>query len=1101
MSSENLPSRPPAVGCPRCGSTTATPFAGSSGVCLRCAGERAFGAGSGAPFDREAPLDTAEIPPLPGAAPDPPARVGPYEIIEELGRGGMGRVFAARQSGLGRIVALKVLFLGRGAPPELEMRFLREAQTVARLRHPHIVAIHDSGRAAGQVYFSMDYIEGGDLARRLRERSFTPRESATLVAKTASALAHAHAEGVLHRDLKPSNILLDGEEPRLADFGLAAQLETSGDLTSASGIFGTPHYLAPEALRGGGAALSASSDLYALGVVLYALLTGRTPFAGASPAELPALVHDTDPPAPRLLAPAVPPDLETICLKCLERDPARRYPDAATLAEDLRRWIAGEPILARPPSGAGRFLRWCRRRPALAAVWFLVTTLAVVASLSAVWISHARTAAEHALALARTAEASARERLRDAKLGEARAIRRTALPGRREHAIAALAEAARVRPGLDLRNEALAALWLTDVRSSATWNLEPNAPADITFDPAGDLAAVEMLNVAGGFRSPATLRHWGQAAASPPLEIPGVRIVGHLRYSADGHLVMARYADATLRVWRTADSKLLLTISGRPLPGGAALAKNFNFDYDFNPDGTLLAVGLPGHGVSLLRTADGSEVARWDDGPLANVVQFSPDGAYVAVARTQDHDSRQLFVLRTDGFSLAHRLEQTAAPKAFGWSSEGRRLFVVTEDNALSEFDLRNGRLLARLPLGTHDPVQVLALDRNRLIATREVGTNLYLTNSASGRQEMLLGGLGSSLLAAVPGGASFISTTFDGIATRWDVVSPVGLQVIPPPSPSAYNGAGPPGTIDVSPNGRWVVSGHGRYTLIREIASGRFAAEWDAGPDRPMEMTTVAFEPGGDSLLVCSSLSGLHRHMLAPAVDGGLAFGPAQILDAEPGFVMPACSTDRRRCVLVNFETGAVKIVEPSPTGAVIRSRWTTPGVYNAALSPDAEKILVNTAGQGPAGAAQRLRVHRVADGTVLAELPGRVSCDAAWSADGRTALTSNGPAESTLWDTATWQPRVKLTGDLGGDSSSFALSPDNRYAVIVRDGRIHLASLVDGVPFATLEAPDGASIASAVKFMPDGHRFLVLWPDGRIDLVDPDALRAALVPLGLAW
>jgi hypothetical protein len=373
------PSPAPSASCPRCGAATAHPFAGAGGVCLRCAGERAFALGGNLPLEPSAePAASAALPDA-----DSPARIGPYEIIEELGRGGMGRVYAARQSGLGRIVALKVLSLGPGAPPELEMRFLREAQTVARLRHPHIVSIYDSGRAAGHVYFSMDYLEDGDLARRLRERPPAPREAAALVAKVADALAHAHAEGILHRDLKPSNILLDGAEPRLADFGLATQLETSGDFTSASGVFGTPHYLAPEAMVGGGAALTAASDLYALGVVLYALLTGRTPYAGASPAELPALLRDTDPPSPRLLAPAVPRDLETICLKCLERDPARRYAGAAALAGDLRRFLAGEAILAAPPGRLDRFRRFARRhRTALLAAAAVFLALAVATAVS-----------------------------------------------------------------------------------------------------------------------------------------------------------------------------------------------------------------------------------------------------------------------------------------------------------------------------------------------------------------------------------------------------------------------------------------------------------------------------------------------------------------------------------------------------------------------------------------------------------------------------------------------------------------------------------------------------------------------------------------------
>jgi tetratricopeptide (TPR) repeat protein len=409
--------------CPRCGSTSLPPFAATGAVCLRCAGERAFSLTPDALATPPPDSVPADADPSSAPAADSPLRIGAYEIIEELGRGGMARVYAARQGQLGRIVALKTLPLGQGTTSDLEMRFLREAQTVARLRHPHIVAIHDSGRTATHAYFSMDYIDGGDLAHRLRERPFTPREAATLLRKIAVALSAAHAEGVLHRDLKPSNILLDGDEPRLADFGLAAQLEVGGDLTAKTSVLGTPHYLAPEALTGGSAALGIPSDLYALGVVAFELLTGRTPFAGAAPAELATLINDTEPPSPRLLAPAVPVDLETIVLQCLEREPARRYASAADLAADLDRFLAGEPIAARPPGPLDRLARFTRRhRHAViatsAAFAILVAATAVSTSL-AVRATRAEKAAE---AEARTSKALAdflrRDLLQQAAPGE-----------------------------------------------------------------------------------------------------------------------------------------------------------------------------------------------------------------------------------------------------------------------------------------------------------------------------------------------------------------------------------------------------------------------------------------------------------------------------------------------------------------------------------------------------------------------------------------------------------------------------------------------------------------------------------------------------------
>jgi len=384
--------------CPSCGGSTAHPFA-VGGVCLRCAGLRAL---AGEDFALAPTADpTAE--PRPGEL----RRIGAYEIIDDIGRGGMGRVYAARQSALGRIVALKALpDTGNAAGPEL--RFLREAQTAARLRHPHIVAVHDSGRADGHVFFTMDYVEGGDLAQRLRRGPLAPRDAAAMLHKIAQALAYTHGEGVLHRDLKPSNILLDGDEPRLADFGLAAQLEPGGDLTAVTGVLGTPHYLAPETLHGGSAAVTAASDLYALGVIAYEMLAGRTPFAGASAVTLPQLVEQRPPPSLRYLAPATPPDLETITLKLLEREPERRYASAAALAEDLRRFLAGEPILAQPPGIWTRFTRYARRhRVAFGIGAAFASVLLAATAISSSLAIRARRAERDARAEAQTSRALA----------------------------------------------------------------------------------------------------------------------------------------------------------------------------------------------------------------------------------------------------------------------------------------------------------------------------------------------------------------------------------------------------------------------------------------------------------------------------------------------------------------------------------------------------------------------------------------------------------------------------------------------------------------------------------------------------------------------
>ncbi len=386
----SISSPPFATPCPRCGRVSDRVF-DATGVCTRCAGAGIFALTvSGQP---------GSVPPF--AADENasgPAQIGPYTIIGEIGRGGMGVVYLAQHIQLGRTIALKVIPCAASATSDLEMRFLREARTAARLNHPHIVAVHDAGRDQGHAYFAMDYFEDGDLARRLRAQPFSPREAAELIRSVAEAIAFSHAAGILHRDLKPSNILLVGGTPHIADFGLAAELDGDSGLTARSAVLGTPHYLSPEALSRGPEAQAAAADIYALGVILHEMLTGRTPFAGASPAELPGLLLRREAPALHLLAPQVPRDLATICTKCLEFDPSHRYATAADLAEDLRRFLAGEPIRARPISAVSQLLRWARRRPALAAAWTLSFLLAGASLTAAVWIERERQRADRAAA-------------------------------------------------------------------------------------------------------------------------------------------------------------------------------------------------------------------------------------------------------------------------------------------------------------------------------------------------------------------------------------------------------------------------------------------------------------------------------------------------------------------------------------------------------------------------------------------------------------------------------------------------------------------------------------------------------------------------------
>src|SRR5436190_3862389 len=322
--------------------------------------------------------------PLPASA--SPPQVPGYNVEAKLGHGGMGVVYRAWHLRLHRRVAVKMLLAGAHAQPAERERFLREAEAVAGLRHPNIVHVYEVGDVDGQSYFTMELVEGGSLAQQIQGVPQPVRKAAALVATLADAVHVAHQSGIVHRDLKPANILLTADgTPKVSDFGLARRLQGGGALTLSGVPMGTPSYMAPEQAQGQTRGIGPGVDVYALGAILYELLTGGPPFRGETPTETVLQVISQEPAPPSRLNDKVPRDLETICLKCLAKEPDRRYASAAALADDLRRFGEGRPILARPVGRGERFWRWGRRNPTAAAL--LATALALVglASGGGVW--------------------------------------------------------------------------------------------------------------------------------------------------------------------------------------------------------------------------------------------------------------------------------------------------------------------------------------------------------------------------------------------------------------------------------------------------------------------------------------------------------------------------------------------------------------------------------------------------------------------------------------------------------------------------------------------------------------------------------------------
>ncbi len=369
MTQDSEPNR-----CPRCGASLTNDAPG--GHCLRCLaqmGVEEFAVGEDTPLSTGNPAHADFL-------------LGDYELLGEIARGGMGVVYRARQRSLNRIVALKVILSGRFASLHEVLRFRAEAEAAANLHHPNIVAIHEIGDHQGQHFFSMEYVPGQNLSALTRKGPLPAGEAARLARTIAEAIDYAHQQNILHRDLKPSNVILDVQgQPRITDFGLAKRLSGDLGLTLTGQAMGSPGFMPPEQTLARHAAAGPPSDVYGVGAILYHLLTGRPPFQAETVDQVLLQLRETDPVPLRLLNPGVPRDLETICLRCLEKKPEGRYPTAQALAADLGRFLAGEPVHARPVSALARAGRWCRRQPAIAGLLAAIVLIAAGGFAAVLW--------------------------------------------------------------------------------------------------------------------------------------------------------------------------------------------------------------------------------------------------------------------------------------------------------------------------------------------------------------------------------------------------------------------------------------------------------------------------------------------------------------------------------------------------------------------------------------------------------------------------------------------------------------------------------------------------------------------------------------------
>ncbi len=662
--------------------------------------------------------------------------IGGYQLLEEIGRGGMGVVFRAIQLSLNREVALKMILSGEFAGPRELARFQSEAEACARLHHPNIVQVFEVGAHNRCPFLSMELIQGGSLEDRLRNAVLEPREAAILLGTIARAVSFAHHNGVLHRDLKPSNVLLTFEgQPKVADFGLAKRFSgEAATVLQSSAMVGTPSHMAPETIELGASNTGPASDVYSLGVILYEMLTGRLPFVAQSPLELLKCIAREDPPSPSLLRRGIPKDLETICLKCLEKDPAQRYRSADDLAEDLLHFQQGLPILARPITRVERLLKWTKRKPLLATfILMLMFSLSAVSMLW--WAASEREVearqkaldAEQQRTLAEQERARSERSLYFRRVGQVQGERNINMIGRAQRLLEDCPPSMRDFEWHYLNSICNSELMILRGHRDTIWSLAVSPDESVIATGSGEW----------GFASPGEIILWNAHTGEilRRIEAHDGPIMG-LGFSPDG-----RYLASCSIGWESAPAEpvKIWSVAGElmhtlPLPARNA------YSVRFSPDGKWLAIGaskkvqmwetesfsgvsyLEGHQESVFEIAfspnsqklasvgrDGTarifDIASGVQTQLFSglrdlrCVSFSPDGRYLAF--TSYGGDLRVWDTTDPPDKIQKYSYSFSAISSFEYSPEGRRMALAGKDGAALIIDSLTGRVLKRFY--THD--------------------------------------------------------------------------------------------------------------------------------------------------------------------------------------------------------------------------------------------------------------------------------------------------------------------------------------------------------------------------------------------------------------
>jgi eukaryotic-like serine/threonine-protein kinase len=1060
--------------CIECG--VALPDTAAGGLCSLCAlrgalawpGGEAEGRRRKARSGEQSPEDRGQ------AIVSDERAFGDYQLVEKVAEGGMGVVYRARQLSLNRIVAVKVIQPGRVGSAEMVLRFRAEAEAAASLHHPNIVPIHETGECEGQHYFSMDYIEGQNLAEAVREGPLPSARAAQLVAKIAVAVDYAHQHKILHRDLKPSNVILDeAGEPRVTDFGLARQLGGDSTLTLTGQVFGSPAFIPPEQASGRRAAVGVCSDVYGLGAILYYLLTARPPFVGETIETTLAQVLEQEPVSPRLLNASVPRDLETICLKCLEKEPSRRYASAQAVAEELGRFLDKKPILARPVGLAGKVGRWCRRKPALAAAMGAVVLVATVGFVGI--LTQWRRAAASELLARQNAYASdmnlAQRALEADEVGLAVSLLNKHRPSsksatdlrrwewrylwqlcqpdmsfslRRDSAPVGQVTISQNRKVMAVENGSdKVALWDLTTQQQMTGLPGSTSIRRLALSSTGDRLAVSTDNEQGD----PTVEVWDVHAGKLIRTLSPPSPVISLAFSPDGQLLATLNDQGTAEVSEWESNRSITNLTAAPFRrGGTGVVV-------FSPDGNRLAIGAD-YGwlrvVNLQRRAVQTIETQTIDGVSA--LTFSPNSQVLAAGFAYTSGTVGLWD-SDSGVTRGPLTNATAYVRALAFTLDGRRLAAASVDGTIRIWSV--ARRAEERRLRGH-PAEGLALafraDGRTLLSACGEGTaclwDLAATNRTYTHASLAIshgvtppnvpgtnfarGALDAKVVqrlgfAFTPDSRSFITTDPDGTLGLWGARTMPQTESLPTLGTNCWQ-------VALSPDGHWLAAG--------EAAGKVHIWDWTATPRRHVKSFEVPFEWYGllrffhrGGFLLAKVRFNNGASSLKIWKTGGWEELPLRGIRVEVPTAADSSPDDR--FLALGYKDGAVTLRSvASPQDEATCGKHMRE-VNDVLFSPDG-RMLVTTS------ADRSVKLWDVATRRELATLRGHPAwvCGVTFCGDNRRVALGGSSAKDAviLWDLATQRELLTLPAE-GQFFLQLCFSPDgNTLAATSLGGLAHL-------------------------------------------------------------